>query len=232
MLLIVLVVAENDSEFCGFVFDFIRITILYGGFQSADPVDVVEKIGESACSLIKSAASSSCWFAAAIARSARAARSLVGLAGVWGWGGRGGRSRWGIADGRGWFRGTCRQKAWVDGGYSQSTLSTVIEFGRPDVSGPATYMEHRQTFAGGLSGIGEEIDEKPGGDGFAAAKFIQSGFVERGQRYVTPGGDHRVRRIRAGIASENASSLSKMLGKALDFALDVTSRKIRGYDIL
>ena len=41
-----------------------------------------------------------------------------------------------------------------------------------------------------------------------------------------------MRRIRAGIASDNASGLSKMLGKALDFALDVVRRKIRGYDIL
>ena len=89
-------------------------------------------------------------------------------------------------------------------------------------------MEHRQTFVGGLLGIGEEIDEKPGGDGFAAAKFTQSGFVERGQRHVAPGGDDRVRRVRAGIASKNASGLSKMLGEALDFALDVAREKYAG----
>jgi hypothetical protein len=31
-------------------------------------------------------------------------------------------------------------------------------------------MEHRETLAGGLLGTGEEIDEKAGGDDFAAAK--------------------------------------------------------------
>ena len=41
-----------------------------------------------------------------------------------------------------------------------------------------------------------------------------------------------MRRVRTRVAGENASSLSKALGKALDFALDVISRKICGDDIL
>jgi hypothetical protein len=41
-----------------------------------------------------------------------------------------------------------------------------------------------------------------------------------------------VRRIRARIAVENPSGLSKPLGKALDFSIDVAGGKIGGYNVL
>ena len=91
--------------------------------------------------------------------------------------------------GRGRLDGASRQKARINGGDPQSAFSGVVELGGPNVSGPAAQMEHRQTFAGGLPGIAEEINEKAGGDGFAAAKFIHGGFVERCQRHIAPGGN-------------------------------------------
>jgi hypothetical protein len=44
VLLIILVVAENVGKLFGFAFDLVGISLLYGGLQSADPVDVVKEI--------------------------------------------------------------------------------------------------------------------------------------------------------------------------------------------
>ena len=45
VLLIVFVVAKGVRKLCGFTFDLVRISLLYGGLQSADPLDVVKEIG-------------------------------------------------------------------------------------------------------------------------------------------------------------------------------------------
>ena len=44
VLLIVFVVAKGVRKLCGFTFDLVRISLLYGDLQSADPVDVVKEI--------------------------------------------------------------------------------------------------------------------------------------------------------------------------------------------
>ena len=43
MLLIILVVAKGVCKLFGFTFDLVRITILYGGLQSGDLANIVEK---------------------------------------------------------------------------------------------------------------------------------------------------------------------------------------------
>jgi hypothetical protein len=44
VLLIVFVVAKGVRKLYGFTFDLVRVSLLYGGLQSADPVDVVKEI--------------------------------------------------------------------------------------------------------------------------------------------------------------------------------------------
>jgi hypothetical protein len=45
VLLIVVVVTKGVRQLGGFTFDLVRITLLYGRLQSADPLNVVKQIG-------------------------------------------------------------------------------------------------------------------------------------------------------------------------------------------